>query len=120
MRGTVKPMHFTKGTSCFSLKWDNDWSGLEEVISEPGWNRLFLASGKFYVLWKGCMLSRFTVMMCVSIAVVGGKLRFLSGRPCDVRHRIFHRNFAFWAQTIVIFSTIATVWEFGRGFCSWG
>ena len=36
------------------------------------------------------MLSRFTVMMCVSIAVVGGKLRFLSGRPGDHWHCIFH------------------------------
>ena len=27
IRDPVKPMHFRKGTSCFSLKWDNDWSG---------------------------------------------------------------------------------------------
>ena len=26
-RDPVQPMHFRKGTSCFSLKWDNDWSG---------------------------------------------------------------------------------------------
>ena len=41
------------------------------------------------------MLFRFTVMMCVSIAVVGGKLRFLTGRPRDLRHCIFHRSFCF-------------------------
>ena len=35
---------------------------------------------------KGCMLSRFTVMVCVSIAVVGGKIRFLFGRPRDFWH----------------------------------
>ena len=41
------------------------------------------------------MLSRFTVMVCVSIAVVGGKLRFLSGRPRDFWHCIFHHSFCF-------------------------
>ena len=35
------------------------------------------------------MLSRFTVVVCVSIAVVGGKLRFLSGRPRDLWHSIY-------------------------------
>ena len=24
-KGPVKPIHFGKGTSCFSLKRDNDW-----------------------------------------------------------------------------------------------
>ena len=47
------------------------------------------------MICKGCMLSRFTVMMCVSIAVVGGKLSFLSGRPRDLRHSIFHHSFCF-------------------------
>ena len=41
------------------------------------------------------MLSRFTVMVCVSIAVVGGKIRFLFGRPRDFWHSIFHRSFCF-------------------------
>ena len=41
------------------------------------------------------MLSLFTVMMFVSIAVVGGKLRFLSGRPRNFRHCTFHRSFCF-------------------------
>ena len=39
------------------------------------------------------MLSRFTVMVCVSIAVVGGILRFLSGRPRDLWHCIFRHSF---------------------------
>ena len=38
------------------------------------------------------MLFRFTVMMCVSIAVVGVKLRCLSGRPRDLWHCIFRLN----------------------------
>ena len=41
------------------------------------------------------MLSRFTVTMRVSIVVVGGKLRFLSGRPHDFWHSIFHHGFCF-------------------------
>ena len=41
------------------------------------------------------MRFRFTVMMCVSIAIVGGKLVFLSGRPRDVWHCIFHCSFCF-------------------------
>ena len=41
------------------------------------------------------MLSRFTVMMCISIAIVGGKLRFLSGRPRDLWHCIFCHSFRF-------------------------
>ena len=44
---------------------------------------------------KGCMLFRFTVMMCLSIAVVGGKLRCLSGRPRDLWHCIFRDGFCF-------------------------
>ena len=39
------------------------------------------------------MLSRFTVMVFVSIAVVGGKLRFLSVGPRDFWHCIFHHSF---------------------------
>ena len=41
------------------------------------------------------MLFRFTVMMCVSIAVVGGKLRFWSGRPRDFWHCIFRHSSCF-------------------------
>ena len=41
------------------------------------------------------MLSRFTVMMCVSIVVVGGKLRFLSRRPRDFWRCLFHHSFCF-------------------------
>ena len=41
------------------------------------------------------MLSRFTVMACVSIAVGGGRLRFLSGRPRDLWHCIFRLSFCF-------------------------
>ena len=41
------------------------------------------------------MLSRFTIMVCVSTAVVGGKLRFLSGGPRDFWHYIFHHSFCF-------------------------
>ena len=46
---------------------------------------IFLAHGiNSMFCGKRCMLSRFTVMVCVSIAVVGGKLIFLSGRPRDL------------------------------------
>ena len=41
------------------------------------------------------MLSRFTVTMCVSMAVVGGKLSFLSGRTRDLLLCIFHHSFCF-------------------------
>ena len=39
------------------------------------------------------MLYRFTVMMFVSIGVVGGKLRFWSRRPHDLWYHIFPRRF---------------------------
>ena len=58
-------------------------------------SRPFLASGKLHVLLTGCMLSRFTVMMCVSIEVVEGKLRFLSGRPRDFWNCFFLHSFSF-------------------------
>ena len=38
------------------------------------------------------MLCRFTVMVCVSVAVIRGKLRFLSGRPREFWHCIFHHS----------------------------
>ena len=44
---------------------------------------------------KGCMLFRFTVMMCVSIAAAGSKLSFLSGRPRDLWHYICRHSFCF-------------------------
>ena len=40
-------------------------------------------------------MSRFTVTMCASMAVVGDKLIFLSGRPRDLWHCIFHHSFCF-------------------------
>ena len=39
------------------------------------------------------MLSRLTVVMCASTAVVWGKLRLLSGRPRDLDIRILRHNF---------------------------
>ena len=59
-----------------------------------------------------------TVTMCVSMAVVGGKWRFLSGSPRDLWHSFFRLSFWFLGSTIAIVSAIATVWEFGRGFRS--
>ena len=44
---------------------------------------------------KGCMLFGLTVMMRLSIAVVGGELRFLSGRSRDLWHCIFRHSFCF-------------------------
>ena len=41
---------------------------------------------------------------------------FLSGRPRDLWHSIFRLSFCFLGATLVIFSAIATVLEFGRGF----
>ena len=69
--------------------------------------------------WR--MLRRFTVTICVtSLALGGGKWRLLFGRPCDLWHSIFGRSCRFSGATIVSFSAIATVWEYGRGFCSQG
>ena len=56
--------------------------------------RVTLASGNFYVLWKrmhAISLYRYDV----SIAVVWGKLRCLSGRPRDLWQCIFRHSFAF-------------------------
>ena len=85
----------------------------------------WMIEGHFYRLvismfcWKRCMLSRFTVVVCVSIAVVGGKLRFLSGRPRDFRHWIFHHSFCFLGATDNLFydcSRFGSLWEvFARG-----
>ena len=41
----------------------------------------------------------------------------MSGRPRDHWHSIFRLNFCFLRAIIVIFSAIATVWEFGRTRC---
>ena len=67
--------------------------------------------------WKRC-ISRFTFMICVSIAIVGGKLIFLSERPRDFWHCIFHHGFCFLgANYRNIFYDCSGL---GRGFCSWG
>ena len=86
------------------------------MIFVAGMEQAILASGKFYVLRKiiYAMIYRFTVTICVSMAVVGGKLRFLSGRPRDIWHCIFHRSFRYLGADYCNFSTIATisgVWE---------
>ena len=50
----------------------------------------------------------------VCIAVVGGKLIFLSSRPRDYWRSVPQHCFAVEARTVVIFSTIAAllgVWE---------
>ena len=39
-----------------------------------------------------CMLSRFTVVVCASIAVVEDEKRFLSGRPPDLCHSILRHS----------------------------
>ena len=65
---------------------------------------------------KGCMLSRFTVVVCVSIAVVGGKLRFLSGRPRDLWHSIY--SFCFLGANYYC-NSFYDCNSFGS-FCSWG
>ena len=70
-----------------------------------------LVNSVFYV--KGCMLSRFTVMMRVSIAVVRGKLRFLSRRPRDLWPCIFRHSFCFLGTN---YSTIAAVGSLGEVF----
>ena len=64
------------------------------------------------------MLPRCTVTICVSRVAVGGNWRFLSGRVGDIWRSIFRLGFYLLGVTIVIFSAIATVWDFGRGFCS--
>ena len=67
---------------------------------------------------KGCRLSRFIVTVCVSIAVVGGKLRFLSRRLFHYWHCIFHTSvFFLGANYRNLFQDCSSV---GSGFCSWG
>ena len=56
--------------------------------------------------------------MCVSIAVVGGKLIFLPGRLRDFWHCIFHRSFCFLGANYC--NLFCDCSSFGRGFCSWG
>ena len=64
------------------------------------------------------MLSRFTVVVCVSIAAVGEKLRFLSGRPRDLWHSIFRHSFCFLgANYCNLFYDCSS---FGRGFAHGG
>ena len=58
--------------------------GIRRSNFVAGMEYAFFASGNSMFCGKGCMLSRFTVMVCVSIAVVGGKSRFLSARPRDL------------------------------------
>ena len=61
---------------------------------------------------KGCILSRFTVTMCISMAVAGGS--FCPGDLAIFGIVCFTIVFSFLARTIVIFSTIVTVsgfWE---------
>ena len=70
---------------------------------------------------KGCMLSRFTVVVCVSIPVVGGKLRFLSGRPRDLWHCIFRHTFCFLGATFCnIFSDCSSFGSWGEFFAHGG
>ena len=52
-----------------------------KFFSKPGKNRLFLASGKSMFCGEGCMTSRFTVTMRISMVVVW--------------HGIFHDRFRF-------------------------
>ena len=154
-------MHFREDTSCFSLKWKNQWLGLEhEQFDEAllvvmncidcagisclwlspsctgcrpgrvakwrfvitpvsffgldGWSKPFSASGNFYILWKTIYATvfRFTVMTCVSVAVVGGKLRFLSGRPRDFWHGIFRHSFCFRRRELLkSFLRLQQFWE---------
>ena len=66
------------------------------------------------------MLSRFTVTMCVAMVALAGKWRFLPGRPRDLWHSVSRLSVCFLGATNVVVSAIATAWEFGRGFCSWG
>ena len=63
------------------------------------------------------MLSRFTVMVCLSIAVVGGKLRFLSGRRRDFWHSIFHHSFCFLGANFC--NRFYDCSSFGRVFFLW-
>ena len=60
---------------------------------------------------------RFTVMMCVSFAVVGGKLRCLSGRPRDLWHCIFRHSFSFLGVNYCdIFYDCKSFWILGEFF----
>ena len=57
-----------------------------------------------------CYISRFTVMMCVSVAVVGGKIEIFVRETSQPSALHFPSVvFAFQARTIATFSTIATV-----------
>ena len=66
------------------------------------------------------MLFRFTVMMCVSIAVVGVKLRCLSGRPRDLWHRMFDHSFCFLgANYCNLFYDCDSFGSLGEVFAHW-
>ena len=66
---------------------------------------------------KGYMLFRFTVMMCVFLAVVGGKLRFLSGRTRDLWHCTFRHSFRFVSANYCnLFYDCNSFWSLGKVF----
>ena len=67
------------------------------------------------------MLSRFTVITCASMAVVGGKLRFLSGETRDLRHCIFIIVLLSRREVLSSFLRRSQqFWVFGSGVCSSG
>ena len=106
-----KTNHFEK-----NLNWliRNGWLN----ISYSGWNRLYLASGKFYVLGKRMYtISLYRYDVCMAVA--GGKLRFLSGRPRDLWHVFFFFSVCVLGSNFIdIFYDCDSfgVWE---RFCSW-
>ena len=69
-------------------------------LAEMGMGKWLVGNSEFCsregigYLWKR-MLSRFTVMMCASKAVVVGGQTILSGKPRDIQHCFFHHSFHF-------------------------
>ena len=60
-------------------------------------------------------------MLCVSIAVVGGKIRFSFGRPRDFWHLIFHRSFCFLSANYSnLFYDCSSFWSLGEVFAHGG
>ena len=70
---------------------------------------------------NGCLLFRFTVMMCVYIAVPGGKYVESFVREISRSSALY---FSPWCllprrELFQYFLRLQQVWQFGRGFCSW-
>ena len=91
-----------------------------EYFSQPGWNKLFLASGKFYVLQKRMyVISLYRYDVCISSGSRGQIEIFVRETSRSLASHL-HHQFCLQARTIAIFSMIATVFGVWEGFLLMG